>query len=103
MATSVSPDGVSLLDLVARSQRLGSRFGSATGALPVEILERGGDATAEAYVVGLRTAGALTHVDLVLDHGLAGAATLAAFDAEWLELAEGQIVPVRIDRWNHLE
>jgi hypothetical protein len=91
-------DRVSLLDMVERSLHLGSQtFGPRS--IPVEIVESPGDATAEAYVTGISSVGDATRLHLVLDIGIPATATLPAFDAEWLELAEGQIVRVRLDRW----
>jgi hypothetical protein len=104
MAAPTAPrrddDRVSLLDLVERSLQLGSHtFGPRP--VPVEIVERVADATAEAYVTGIGCVADATRVQLLLDFGVPATATLPSFEAEWLELAEGQIVPVRVDPWKN--
>lgn len=91
-------DRVSLADMVARSLHLGSRT-LGQRLIPVEIVESPSDATAEAYITGVSIVGEATRIQLELDFGMAATATLPAFEAEWLELAEGQIIPVRLDRW----
>jgi hypothetical protein len=103
MTASTGPgcdDQVRLLDLVERSRHLGSRtFGPRPVA--VEIVEHLADATAEAYVTGIVSVADATRVQLILEFGVPATATLPSFEAEWLELAEGQIVPVRVDPWKH--
>jgi hypothetical protein len=86
-------DRVCLLDMVERSLHLGSQ--TFARPIPVEIVQSPRDATAEAYVTGISVAGDAARLELVLDIGIAATTVLPAFEAEWLELAEGQIVPVR--------
>jgi len=90
---------VSILDLVERSRHLGPPLPVDPTAVPVEIVECVEEASAEGYITALHAVDADTRVEILLDHGLTGVATLATFDAEWLALEVGQIVPVRIDRW----
>lgn len=100
MAATVAPghdEQLSLLDMVERSLDLGSRT-LGPRMIPVEIVESPVEATAEAYVTGISATKDAILVLMVLDLGLSALATLPAFEAEWLELAEGQIVPVRLDR-----
>jgi hypothetical protein len=97
LAMHPSDDRVSLLDMVERSLRLGSRT-LGQRLVPVEIVESPGDATAEAYVTGISIVGEATRIHLLLEFGMAATATLPPFEAEWLELGEGQIITVRLDR-----
>lgn len=98
LATHRYEDRVSLLDMVERSLHLGVRT---FGPRPVaaEVVESPGDATAEAYVTGTTQAGDAIRVHLELGFGAPATVTLSGFEAEWLGLTEGQIIPVRIDRW----
>jgi hypothetical protein len=98
LAAYLHDDRVSLLDMVERSLHLGSRT-LEQRLIPVEIVESPGDATAEAYVTEVSVVGEAARIQLELDFGMSATATLPAFEAEWLELAEGQIIAVRLDRW----
>ena len=102
MNTPVShrPDErVSLQTVVARSRRLGPPRIEDRDAIPVELVEPADSAAAEGYITAITATGAVTRVELLLDHGLDAVAMLSTADAEWLGLEDGKIVPVRLDRW----
>jgi hypothetical protein len=95
-------DRVSLLAMVQRSLYLGAASAGCPNSIRAEIVESPSNATAEAYVTRISTVGDEACVQLMLDFGLPATATLPAFEAEWLGLAEDEIITVRLDRWKNI-